>query len=111
MGLNKNFKVRVPKCPFDERHQKLGECEDWEACDSTLHIGHLFGPNGVQWDFCRKGSKLSSDDKEEKQAKKDYYEASNCVLEIVYVLGSNRVQREFYRKSSKMYLSWREQNN
>ena len=59
MGLNKNFKVRVPKCPFDERHQKLGECEDREACDSTLHIGHLFGPNGVQRDFCRKGSKLT----------------------------------------------------
>ena len=28
MGFNKNFKVRVPKCRFDERHQKLGEYED-----------------------------------------------------------------------------------
>ena len=59
MGLNKNFKVRVAKCRFHERHQKLGECEDREAFDSTLHIGHLFGPNGVQGDYCRKGSKLT----------------------------------------------------
>ena len=22
MDFNKNFKVRVPKCPFDEKHQK-----------------------------------------------------------------------------------------
>ena len=28
MGFNKNFKVRVLKCRFDERHQKLGENED-----------------------------------------------------------------------------------
>ena len=48
MGLNKNFKVRVPKCPFDEKQKKkLGECQDGEACDSTLQIGHLFGPDGV----------------------------------------------------------------
>ena len=47
MGFNKNFKARVEKCPFDEKHQKLGEREDCEACDSTLHIGHLFGPDGL----------------------------------------------------------------
>ena len=60
MGLNKNFKVRVPKCPFDEKQKKkLGECQDGEACDSTLQIGHLFGPDGVQRHFYRKGSKLT----------------------------------------------------
>ena len=48
MDFNKNFKVRVPKCPFDEKHKKkLDKCEDSEACDSTLHIGHLLGPDGV----------------------------------------------------------------
>ena len=25
----------------------LGENKDWEAFDSTLQIGHAFGPNGV----------------------------------------------------------------
>ena len=25
--------------------KKLGENKDWEACKSTLQIGHLFGPN------------------------------------------------------------------
>ena len=59
MGFNKNFKVRVPKCRFDERNQKLGEYEDWEACESSLQIGHLFGRNRVQRDFYRKGSKLT----------------------------------------------------
>ena len=39
--------------------KKLGENEDWEACESTLQIGHLFGPNGDQQDFYRKGSKLT----------------------------------------------------
>ena len=27
--------------------KKLGKYEDWEAYDSTLQIGHLFGRNGV----------------------------------------------------------------
>ena len=40
--------------------KKLGECEDLEACDSTLKkIGLRFGPNAVQRDFYRKGSKLT----------------------------------------------------
>ena len=39
--------------------KKLGENEDVQACDSTLQIGHLFGGNGVQRDFYRKGSKLT----------------------------------------------------
>ena len=39
--------------------KKLGERKDWEACDSTLHIGHLFGPDGVLRHFYRKGSKLT----------------------------------------------------
>ena len=39
--------------------KKLGECEDCEACDSTLHIGHLFGPDGIERHFYRKGSKLT----------------------------------------------------
>ena len=38
---------------------ELGEFEDWKACDTTLHIGHLFGPNVYQGDFNRKGSKLT----------------------------------------------------
>ena len=37
--------------------KKLGEYEDSEASDSSLQIGNLFGPNGVQEDFYRKGSK------------------------------------------------------
>ena len=91
--------------------KKLGECEDCEACDSTLHIGHLFGPEGLSDIFTVRAPNWRSDDKQEKQAKKDFYEASDGVLEIGYLLGSNRVQRESYRKSSKMYLSWRQQNN
>ena len=39
--------------------KKQGECEDCEACDSTLHIGHLFGPDGVERHFYCKGSKLT----------------------------------------------------
>ena len=39
--------------------KKLGECEDYEACDSTLQTGHDFGPNGVQEHFYRKGSKMT----------------------------------------------------
>ena len=39
--------------------KKLGECEDYEACDSTLQTGHVFGPNGVQQHFYRKGSKMT----------------------------------------------------
>ena len=39
--------------------KKLGEYEDWEACDSALQLGHPFGPIGDQEDFYRKGSKLS----------------------------------------------------
>ena len=54
IDFNKNFKVRVPKCT-----KKLAECEDYEACDSTLQTGHVFGPNGVQQHFYRKGSKMT----------------------------------------------------
>ena len=39
--------------------KKLGEYEDWGACDSTLQIGHLFGRNGDQGDFYRNASKLT----------------------------------------------------
>ena len=39
--------------------KKLGENEEWEACDSTLQIGHLFGRNGDQRDFYRKASNLT----------------------------------------------------
>ena len=39
--------------------KKLGEYEDREACESTLQIGHLFGPIADQEDFYREGSKLS----------------------------------------------------
>ena len=81
---------------------ELGEFEDWKACYSTLHIGHLFGPEGLSDIFTVRAPNWRSDDKQEKQAKKDYYEAPDCVLEIGYILGSNRVQREFHRKSSKM---------
>ena len=82
--------------------KKLGECEDYEACDSTLQTGHVSGPNGFRNIFTVRAPKWRSDNKEEKQAKNDYYEASDCVLKIGCLLGSNRVQREFYRKSSKM---------
>ena len=39
--------------------KKLGKYQYCEACDSTLKIGHLFGPNGDQQDFDRKESKLT----------------------------------------------------
>ena len=39
--------------------KKLSENEDIEACESSLQISHLFGPNGDQQDFYRKGSKLA----------------------------------------------------
>ena len=39
--------------------KKLGENEDWEACESTLQIGHIFSPNGVLRDYYEKGSKLT----------------------------------------------------
>ena len=39
--------------------KKLGENEDWEACDSTLQIRNLFEQNGDQRDFYRKASKLT----------------------------------------------------
>ena len=39
--------------------KKPSEYEDREACDSTLQYGHLFGHNGDQRDFYRKGSKLT----------------------------------------------------
>ena len=39
--------------------KKLGKYEYCEVCESTLKIGHLFGPNGDQQDFYRKGSKLT----------------------------------------------------
>ena len=42
-----------------ESTKKLGKNEDWEASDSTFQIGHLFGRNGVQHDFYRKGYKLT----------------------------------------------------
>ena len=39
--------------------KKLGEYEYSVACDSTLQIGHFFGPNGVLRDYYRKGSELT----------------------------------------------------
>ena len=84
--------------------KKLGENEDWEACESTLQIGHLFGANGDQRVFLVRAPNWRSYDKQEKQGKKDYCEASDSVLEIDYFLGSNGVRREFHRKSSKMWL-------
>ena len=86
--------------------KKLIENKDWEACDSTLQIGHVFGRNGVQQDFYPKDPNSRFDDKQEKQAKKDYYEASDSVLEIGHHLLSNKVQRELHTNSSKMSL-WR----
>ena len=59
MGFNKNFKVRVPIVGLMKGTKKLGEYENWEACDSTLQIGNLFGRNGDQRDFYRKASKLT----------------------------------------------------
>ena len=59
MDFNKNFKVRVQNVLLMKSTKKLGECEDYEACDSTLQTGHVFGPNGVQQHFYRKGSKMT----------------------------------------------------
>ena len=83
---------------------ELGEFEDWKACDTTLHIGHLFYPNVYQIReiFTVRAQNRRSDDKEEKQAKKHYFEAFDSVLQIGNVSGGNRVQRKFHRKSSKM---------
>ena len=83
--------------------KKLGECEDWEACDSTLQILVIFLV--LTW-FCEiitvRARNWRCDDKQEKQAKKDYFEASDSVFQIGNVSGSNRVPRKFHRKSSKM---------
>ena len=92
---------------------ELGEFKEWKACDTTLHIGHLFGPNVYQMReiFTVKAQNRRSDDKEEKQAKKDYYEASDSVLQTGFLVGSNRFQREFHRKSSRMRLWWKAPKN
>ena len=68
--------------------KKLGENEDWEACDSTLQISHLFGEI-----FTVRAPNWRSHDKQEKQSKKDYCEASDSVLVLKNgnVLGTNRV--------------------
>ena len=50
MLFSENFTVTAQWCRF-------GEYEG--ACDSTLQIGHLFGPNKDQRDFYRKGFKLT----------------------------------------------------
>ena len=59
--------------------KKLGENEDWEACDSTLQIGHLFGRNGFSEIFSVRAPNWRSADKQEKQAKKDYYDVSGSL--------------------------------
>ena len=51
MGFNKNFKVRVPNFGLMNDTKKLGQYEDYEACDTTLQIGNVFGRNGDQRDF------------------------------------------------------------
>ena len=40
-----------------KRTEEVGEFEDSKACDSTLHIGHLFCPNVDQRDVYRKSLK------------------------------------------------------
>ena len=92
--------------------KKLGECEDWGACDSTLQLlvfvlvltrfSEIFTVRAPNW---------RSDDKQGKQAKKDYYEASDSVLQTGFLVGSNSLQRQFHRKSSKMWLWWKAPKN
>ena len=92
--------------------KKLRECEDWEACDSTLQIlVFVLVLTGFSEIFTVRAPNWRSDDKQEKQAKKDYYEASDSVLQIGYLLGSKTVQGEFHRKSSKIWLWSRAPNN
>ena len=59
MGFNKNFKVTVLKCRFDERHQKTRWIRRLRGFWRYFAIGHLFGRNGDQRDFYRKASKLT----------------------------------------------------
>ena len=54
MELNKNFKVRGPKCGFDKKRAKK---DYYEASDNLLQTGHLLGSNRVQGEFHRKSSK------------------------------------------------------
>ena len=57
MALSDNFTVTASECRSDGEHhkcsrkvglmkttKKLGENEDWEACESTLQISHIFSP-------------------------------------------------------------------
>ena len=68
---------------------ELGKFEDWKACYSTLHIGHLFGPNVDQEDFYRNGSKSTL--WWYRRTKKLYYEASDSVLQTGFLVGINRL--------------------
>ena len=112
MGFNKNLKVRVPKCRFDERHQKTRWMRRLRGVwQYFANIGLRFGPNGVQEIFTVRAPNWRSDDKQEKQAKKDYYEASDSLLQTGHLLSSNRVQQEFHRTSSKIWLLWKAPKN
>ena len=85
--------------------KKLGECEDWEACDSTLQIlVFVLVLTGFSEIFTVRAPNWRCDDKQEKQARRDYYEPSDSVLQIGYLLGSNAVQREFHTNSYKVSL-------
>ena len=59
--------------------KKLGEYEDWEACDSTLQIGRLFVFTRISKISTIRPPSWRAEDKQEKQAKKDYFEASDSV--------------------------------
>ena len=63
MEFSKYFKVRVPNTGLMKGMKKY---KDGEACDSTFQYGHVFFPNGVQRDFCRKGSKCGFDERHQK---------------------------------------------
>ena len=92
--------------------KKLGECEDLEACDSTLQILVFFLVlTGFSEISTVRAPNWRSDDKQEKQAKKDYYEASDSLLQIGHLLSSNRVQQEFTYTSSKIWLWWKAPKN
>ena len=112
MGFNKNLKVTVSKCRFDERHQKtrwIGRFRGVSQYSAKLVFFLVL--TGFSEISTVRAPNWRSDDKQEKQAKKDYYEASDSLLQIGHLLSSNRVQQEFHHTSSKIWLWWKAPKN
>ena len=89
MGLNKNFKVRVPNCRFDESNRRTRWIRRLKGVwEYFAHWSSFLVLTCIREIFTVRASNRRSDDKQEKQAKKDYYEASDSVLQTGFLVGS-----------------------